>query len=166
MRILNKLNNLKWVTAVATLAGAMSAAALARAADTIAIDGSSTVYPVTEAVAEEFQKSKKGQVRITVGISGTGGGFKKFVRGEIDISDASRPILAKEMEEAKKNGIEYIELPVAFDALTVMVNPQNSWVDQLTVEELKRIWEPAAQGKITNWNQVRASFPDRPLKLY
>ena len=151
--------------AVATTAF-VAAAPSARAQETIKIDGSSTVYPVTEAVAEEFQKEKKGKVRVTVGISGTGGGFKKFVRGEIDISDASRPILAAEMTEAKKNGVEYIELPVAFDALTVMVNPQNSWVDQLTVEELKRIWEPAAQGKITNWNQVRASFPDRPLKLY
>jgi phosphate transport system substrate-binding protein len=154
------------------LAGAVATTALvvaapsATAQETIKIDGSSTVYPVTEAVAEEFQKEKKGKVRVTVGISGTGGGFKKFVRGEIDIADASRPILAAEMAEAKKNGVEYIELPVAFDALTVMVNPQNSWVDHLTVEELKRVWEPAAQGRITSWNQVRASFPDRPLKLY
>jgi phosphate transport system substrate-binding protein len=131
----------------------------------IKIDGSSTVYPVTEAVAEEFQKEAPG-VKVTVGISGTGGGFKKFVRGDTDISDASRPILAKEIEEARNNGIHYIELPVAFDALTVMVNPANNWVDHLTVEELKRIWEPAAQGTVTNWSQVRAGFPDAPLKLF
>lgn len=140
--------------------------ARAQAQQTIRIDGSSTVYPVTEAVAEEFQKETKGTVKVTVGISGTGGGFKKFVRGESDISDASRPILAQEMLEAKQNGIEYIELPVAFDALTVMVHPKNNWVDYLTVDELKRIWEPAAQGKITNWKQVRNTFPDRPLTLY
>ncbi len=132
----------------------------------IKIDGSSTVYPVTEAVAEEFNKATKGKVKVTVGISGTGGGFKKFVRGETDISNASRPILAKEMEEAKKNGITYIELPVAFDALTVMVHPSNTWAETLTVAELKKIWEPEAQGKITNWNQVRPGFPDAPLKLF
>ncbi|HET6757629.1 MAG TPA: substrate-binding domain-containing protein, partial [Burkholderiales bacterium] len=98
-------------------------------ADLVKIDGSSTVYPVTEAVAEEFQKAKKGKVNVTVGISGTGGGFKKFCRGEIDISDASRPILKKEMEDCKANGIQYIELPVAYDALTVVVHPQNNWAD-------------------------------------
>lgn len=133
---------------------------------TIKIDGSSTVYPVTEAVAEEFQKATKGKTNVTVGISGTGGGFKKFTRGETDISDASRPILAKEMEVAKKNGVSYIELPVAFDALTVMVHPSNTWVDKLTVAELKKVWEPEAQGKITNWQQVRNGFPDAPLKLF
>jgi phosphate transport system substrate-binding protein len=132
----------------------------------VQIDGSSTVYPITEAVAEEFQIAQKGAIKVTVGISGTGGGFKKFVRGESDISDASRPILESEMKEAKTNGIEYIELPVAFDALTVMVNPKNTWVSYLTVDELKRIWEPQAQGKITNWNQVRPGFPDAPLKLF
>ncbi|MCS7034911.1 MAG: PstS family phosphate ABC transporter substrate-binding protein, partial [Phycisphaerae bacterium] len=130
------------------------------------IDGSSTVYPITEAVAEEFQKEKKGTVKVTVGISGTGGGFKKFVRGETDISNASRPILQKEIDEAKANGIEYIELPVAFDALTVMVNPSNDWVRQFTVAELKTIWSPESEGKITRWNQVNPSWPDLPLKLY
>lgn len=132
---------------------------------TIKIDGSSTVFPVTEAVAEEFQNANAA-VKVTVGISGTGGGFKKFVRGEIDVSNASRPILAKEMEEAKKNGIEYIELPVAFDALTVMINPGNTWVKEITVADLKKIWEPDAQGKITKWNQVRPEWPDADLKLY
>jgi len=132
----------------------------------VTIDGSSTVYPVTEAVAEEFQKATRGRVRVTVGISGTGGGFKKFCRGETDISGASRPILAEEMEAARASGIEYIELPVCFDALTVIVNPQNDWVDSITVEELKQIWEPAAQGEITRWNQIRPEWPDEPLALF
>ncbi len=132
----------------------------------IKIDGSSTVYPVTEAVGEEFQKFKKGAIKVTVGISGTGGGFKKFCRGETDISNASRPILKSEMELCQQNGIEYIELPVAYDGLAVMVNPKNNWVDKMTVEELKKIWEPAAQGKITRWNQIRPEWPDAPLKLF
>jgi phosphate transport system substrate-binding protein len=135
-------------------------------AQLVQIDGSSTVFPVTEAVAEEFQKAKKGAVKVTVGIAGTGGGFKKFCRGETDISDASRPILKQEMEACKKSGIEYIELPVAFDALTVMVNPKNEWAGTMTVAELKKIWEPAAQAKITNWNQVRSNWPNAPLKLF
>jgi phosphate transport system substrate-binding protein len=135
-------------------------------AQIIQIDGSSTVFPVTEAVAEEFQKAKKGKVKVTVGISGTGGGFKKFCRAETDISDASRPILKQEMESCKNAGVEYIELPVAFDALTVMVNPKNEWASSMTVAELKKVWEPAAQGKITNWNQVRSNWPDAPLKLF
>lgn len=132
----------------------------------IKIDGSSTVFPVTEAVAEEFQRDKQGKVQVTVGISGTGGGFKKFVRGEIDITDASRPILKEEMEQAKANGIEYIELPIAFDALTVVVNKQNDWVDRITIAELKKIWEPDAQGKITHWNQVRPEWPNEKLALF
>jgi phosphate transport system substrate-binding protein len=132
----------------------------------IQIDGSSTVFPITEAVAEEFQKTKKGAVKVTVGISGTGGGFKKFCRGETDISDASRPILKKEMEDCKKAGVDYYELPVAYDAITVMVNPKNDWIKSMTVAELKTIWAPEAQGKITKWNQVNPKWPDTPLKLY
>jgi phosphate transport system substrate-binding protein len=132
----------------------------------IKIDGSSTVYPITEAVAEEFQKIKRGSVKVTVGISGTGGGFKKFCRAETDISDASRPIVKKEMDSCKEAGIQYIELPVAYDGLAVMVNPKNNWVRSMTVAELKKIWEPAAEGKITKWNQVNPSWPDTPLKLY
>ncbi|MBI5901757.1 MAG: PstS family phosphate ABC transporter substrate-binding protein [Rhodocyclales bacterium] len=132
----------------------------------VKIDGSSTVYPITEAVAEEFQKTKKNAVKVTVGISGTGGGFKKFCRGETDISDASRPILKKEMDDCAKAGIKYVELPVAFDALTVVVHPKNSFISQLTVAELKKMWEPAAQGKITKWNQVNPAWPDAPLKLF
>lgn len=132
----------------------------------IAIDGSSTVYPVTEAVAEEFQIESGGKTRVTVGISGTGGGFKKFVRGEIDISAASRPILQEEMEQAKAAGIEFIELPVCFDALTVVVHPKNDWVDAITVEELKKIWAPEAQEKITRWRQVRPDWPDEKIELF
>lgn len=132
----------------------------------IKIDGSSTVFPLTEAVAEEFQKAKQGKVKVTVGISGTGGGFKKFVRGELDIADASRPILKEEMEQAKANGIEYIELPVCFDALTIVVNPQNDWVSSVTVEDLKKMWEPEAQGKITHWNQVRPEWPNEKIALF
>ena len=101
-----------------------------------------------------------------MGIAGTGGGFKKFCRGETDISDASRPILKQEMESCKAAGIEYIEIPIAFDALTVIVNPKNTWSPSMTVAELKKIWEPAAQGKITNWNQVREQWPNAPLKLF
>lgn len=133
----------------------------------VKVDGSSTVYPVTEAVAEEFQKAEKNAIRVTVGISGTGGGFKKFCRGEIDISDASRPILKSEMEDCAKQGITYYELPIAFDALTVVVNPQNKFLDKgITVEQLKKMWEPGAQGKITHWNQVDPSWPNAPLKLF
>src|SRR5437773_5308855 len=132
----------------------------------VKVDGSSTVFPITEAVAEEFQKAKKQQVKVTVGISGTGGGFKKFCRGETDISDASRPILDKEMADCKAAGIEYFELPVAFDALTVVINPKNGFIKQLTVAEMKKIWEPAAQGKLTRWNQVNAAWPDQPMKLF
>jgi len=131
----------------------------------ILIDGSSTVYPITEAMAEEFQKAHP-KARVTVGISGTGGGFKKFCAGETDISDASRPIKPSEAELCRQNGVEYIELPVAYDGIAVMVNPQNNWVDSLTVEELKKMWEPAAQGKITRWNQIRPEWPDKELHLF
>ncbi len=105
-------------------------------------------------------------MKVTVGISGTGGGFKKFVRGEIDVADASRPILAEEMAQAKTNGIEFIELPIAFDAIAVVVNPQNDWVTSMTVAELKKIWEPAAQGKITHWNHIRPEWPNEKIALF
>lgn len=158
----------KQTAAVAGLAlvGLVALAPLLAAAQIVKIDGSSTVYPITEAVAEEFQKAKKNVVKVTVGISGTGGGFKKFCRGEIDISDASRPILKKEMDDCRAAGIQYLEMPVAFDALTVVINPKNAFIKQLTVAELKKMWEPAAQGKITRWNQVNPAWPDAPLKLF
>ncbi len=134
---------------------------------TIAIDGSSTVFPVAEAFAEEFQKLTKGQIRVTVGISGTGGGFKKFCRGETDISNGSRPILKAEIEDCKKNGIEFIELPIAFDALTVAVSPKNNFIGNcITVAQLKKIWEPAAQGKIINWSDVDPKWPNTKISLF
>lgn len=136
----------------------------------IKADGSSTVYLIAEAFAEEFQISEKGKTNMTVGISGTGGGFKKFCNGDAkvrtDIQNASRPIQEKEMAECKKNNISYFELPVAFDAIVVVVNSKNDWVSEITVEELKKIWEPAAQGKIKKWNQVNAAWPDKEIKLY
>jgi phosphate transport system substrate-binding protein len=134
------------------------------AAGVIEIDGSSTVYPITEAVAEEFQ-AQIGSAKVTVGISGTGGGFKRFCRGETDISDASRPILKEEMVLCAQAGVRYFEIPIAYDALTVVVNKSNTFVDQLTVAELKTMWQPSAQGSVTNWSQVRAGFPNQPLKL-
>ncbi|TAN71300.1 MAG: PstS family phosphate ABC transporter substrate-binding protein [Gallionella sp.] len=158
-----KSNSFK-LLAAATLFAASIQTALA--AKLVTIDGSSTVFPVTEAVAEDFQKAQKGAINVTVGISGTGGGFKKFCRGEIDISDASRPILKKEMELCAQNGIKYIELPVAFDALTVVIHPKNTWAKNMTVAELKKMWEPAAQGTITKWNQINPAWPDAPLKLF
>jgi phosphate transport system substrate-binding protein len=138
---------------------------LAKLKGDIVIDGSSTVYPVTAAAAEEFRMYAKN-VRVSVGISGTGGGFKKFCAGETAIQDASRPIDPAEVKTCADNKIEYIELPVAYDGLAVVVNPKNTWAQCMTVAELKKIWEPEAQGKITNWKQVRDSFPDKPLKLF
>lgn len=131
---------------------------------TIDIDGSSTVYPITEAIAEKF-RAEVPRVRVTIGISGTGGGFKKFSRGEITISNASRSIKDSEAEVCKANGIEYVELEVAYDGLAVVANPENNWCDQLSVEELKKIWEPEAQKIIVNWKQVRDGFPDAQLTL-
>ena len=145
---------------------AVAAPQFALAQSVIKIDGSSTVFPIAEAVAEEFQISKKGKVRVTVGIAGTGGGFKRFCRGETDISNASRPILKEEMELCKTAGIKYMELPVAFDALTVVVNPQNTWVKSLTAADLKKMWEPGAQSRVTKWNQIRAEWPAQPLMLF
>jgi len=130
----------------------------------INIDGSSTVYPITKEVADEFQKIRKTKVNIN--ISGTGGGFAKFCRGETQIQNASRPILKKEMDQCKEAGVQYIELPIAYDALTVVVNKNNDFVKSLTVEELRKIWRPAAQGKIKTWRQVNAAWPNIPLTLY
>jgi phosphate transport system substrate-binding protein len=153
---------------MAATAAALATLPLITAAQSqvVKIDGSSTVFPVTEGVAEDFQKDKKGAIKVTVGISGTGGGFKKFCRGETDVQNASRPILKKEMEDCKAAGIEYFELPVAFDALTVVANPKNTFLKQISVAELKKMWEPAAQGKVTRWNQVNPAWPDAPIKLF
>ncbi|MGB5101753.1 MAG: PstS family phosphate ABC transporter substrate-binding protein [Steroidobacteraceae bacterium] len=152
----------------AVVAGVVSAMLpqAAHAQGMIKIDGSSTVFPVSEAYAEEFQIQKRGKVRVTVGVSGTGGGFKKFCRGETDMANASRPISKEEMENCRKAGIKYIEMPVAFDALTVVVNPKNTWVKTMTVADLKKMWEPSAQGRVTTWKQVRAEYPAEKLMLF
>jgi phosphate transport system substrate-binding protein len=146
--------------------GQQSGSAGGRNAPVIRIDGSSTVFPIAEAVAEEFQIGQRGAVRVTVGLSGTGGGFKKLCRGDVDISNASRPILSEEIEMCRAAGINFIELPVAFDAITVVVNPQNDWVKSLTVGDLKKMWEPAAQAQVLRWSQVRSEWPDVPLMLF
>lgn len=138
--------------------------AFAVQAQTVRVDGSSTVFPITEGIAEDYQKATR--TKVTVGVSGTGGGFKKFCRGEIDVQNASRPISESEMEACKKAGITYLELPVAFDALTVVIHPRNTWARNMSVQQLRQIWEPAAQGKITNWNQIDPKWPNAPLKLF
>jgi phosphate transport system substrate-binding protein len=131
----------------------------------IAIDGSSTVFPIGEAVAEEFQRANRG-ARVTVGTSGTGGGFEKFCRGETDMSNASRPIKATEAAKCQSAGIEFIELPVAYDGLSIVVHPKNTWAASMTVTELKRLWQPEAQGQIKKWSQIRAGWPDREIHLF
>lgn len=131
----------------------------------ISIDGSSTVYPITEAVAEEFRIDQPA-VKVSVALSGTGGGFKKFGRGEIDINDASRPIKPYEDSLAKSNNVSYVELIVAFDGMAVVVNPENNWCNDMTVSELKMLWEPEAQGKIKRWNQIRSEWPDEEIHLF
>ena len=147
------------------LGAGFAASGMAADSSLITADGSSTVYPITEAVAEEFQKANPG-VKATIGISGTGGGFKKFCAGETDISDASRPIKPTEVEACTQGKIEYIELPIAYDGLAIIVNPKNNWADCVTVAELKKMWEPEAQGKTTKWSQVRDGWPDNDLHLF
>jgi phosphate transport system substrate-binding protein len=132
----------------------------------IKIDGSSTVYPITQAIAQEFKTSNKETLDLSVNFSGTSGGFKRFCTGETDISNASRPILTKEMEACKQAGVAYIELPIAFDALTVVTNPKNDWLKSLTTADLKKIWEPAAEKKITRWNQINPNFPNSAIALF
>jgi phosphate transport system substrate-binding protein len=163
----NLLKKVAVLSAVPALVGAvalMPTLGLAQSAKLIKIDGSSTVFPITEGVAERFQKNNPS-VKVTVGVSGTGGGFKKFCAGETDISNASRSIKDSEKELCAKNGIKYIELPVAMDALTVVVN-EKSPIKNLTTAELKKIWEPAAQGKIKTWNQVNSKFPKTAMRLF
>ncbi len=138
---------------------------VSKASVVIKVDGSSTVYPITEAIAEEFQKTN-ANVKVTVGIAGTGGGFKKFCAGETDISDASRPIKAVEAEACTAKAIEYIELPIGYDGLAIVVNPENTWLKDITVSELKTLWEPEAQKKITKWNQVNPAWPNEEIHLF
>jgi phosphate transport system substrate-binding protein len=163
---MNRLPGKSVVPSITLLTALCFTPSLLAAPPVVKIDGSSTVFPITEAVAEEFQKARKGTVNVTVGISGTGGGFKKFCRGETDLANASRPISKKEMEECAKSGVRYYEMPIAYDALTVMVNPQNTFIKSMTVAELKKIWEPAAQGKINSWKDVNPAWPDQKIKLY
>jgi phosphate transport system substrate-binding protein len=146
-------------------AGGASPSPASNLTGAVLIDGSSTVFPISEAMAEEFQKANPN-VKVTVGSSGTGGGFKKFCAGETDITGASRPIKPSEVELCKKNKIDYVELPVAFDGLSVVVSPKNTFAKCLKVDELKKMWEPAAQGKVKTWKQIRPDFPDQPLGLY
>lgn len=154
-----------FVSAALLIAAAVGCRRQEQASSTVRIDGSSTVFPIAEAVAEEYRKSKPER-RVIVGVSGTGGGFKKFAAGETDLCTASRPIRPAEQEACTKNGIEYVELPVAYDGLAILVNPKNDWAQHVTVAELKRLWEPAAQGAITRWDQVRAEWPKREIHLY
>jgi phosphate transport system substrate-binding protein len=132
----------------------------------ITVDGSSTVFPIAEAVAEEFGKANPNTRTPTVGISGTGGGFQKFCRDEVNVTNASRPIRPAEIESCKTSGVEYIELPIAYDGLAIVVNPKNTWATTITVAELKTLWAPEAQGKVTRWNQIRASWPNRDIRLF
>jgi phosphate transport system substrate-binding protein len=132
--------------------------------EVIAVDGSSTVYPITEAVAEEFQKTGKG--RVTIGVSGTGGGFKKFCKGEIALTGASRPIKPTEVDACKSGGVEYIELPVAYDGIAIVVHPSNDWATTMTVEELSKLWAPAAQGNVMKWSDVREGWPSEEVHLF
>lgn len=134
------------------------------APSTIAIDGSSTVYPITEAVAEEFQVGRK--TRVTVGVSGTGGGMKKLCNGEVAIAGASRPIKPSEVEACAASGIGFIELPVAYDGMAIAVNPKNDWAQHITVAELKALWQPEAQANIKLWSQVRPGWPDEEIHLF
>ncbi len=151
---------------VLCILGLVLVSAVSLAAEKIVrIDGSSTVYPINEAMAEEFQIAQKGKIKVTVGVSGTGGGFKKFCRGELDITGASRPITESEMKTCAETKVKYYELPIAFDATVVVVHPSNP-MTEITVEELKKIWSPDSQGKITQWNQVNAKWPANDLKLF
>ena len=131
----------------------------------VTVDGSSTVFPISEAVAEEFQLANRG-ARVTVGVSGTGGGFQKFCRGEVDVANASREISPTEVEACKASGVTYLELPVAYDGLAVVVHPENTWATSMTVEELRRLWEPGAEGTITRWSQIRTGWPDQEIHLF
>jgi phosphate transport system substrate-binding protein len=133
-------------------------------AQTVKVDGSSTVYPITEGIAEDFQKATR--IKTTVGVSGTGGGFKKFCRGEIDIANASRSITQQEIDACKGKGINFYEFPIAFDAMTVVINPRNTFIKELTIDQLRRLWEPQAQGKITHWNQIDPKWPNQRISLF
>lgn len=149
----------------ATVAAGVAAPSALSQNSMIQIDGSSTVFPISEAMAEEFMAENRG-TQVTVGVSGTGGGFSKFCAGELDITGASRPIKSSEAEACAAAGIEYIEVPVATDALTVVINQDNTWAEEMTTEQLKMMWEPASEGTITRWNQIDPSWPNAPIDLF
>jgi phosphate transport system substrate-binding protein len=149
----------------ATVALGISAPSAFSQGSTIVVDGSSTVFPISEVMAEEFMADNRG-TQVTVGVSGTGGGFKKFCADELDITGASRPIKDSEIEACKAAGVEYMEVPIAFDALTVVIHPDNDWANEMTVEQLKKLWEPSAEGTITRWNQIDPSWPNQPISLF
>ncbi|MBC7755881.1 MAG: PstS family phosphate ABC transporter substrate-binding protein [Bdellovibrio sp.] len=151
----------KSLSIAAILASTFNIHAALAADKIIKIDGSSTVYPITEAMAEEFQKVQK--VKVTVGESGTGGGFKKFCRGETDIADASRPISTKEIDACKEAGIQYIELPIAYDGITVVVNGKNDWIKSISADDLKKIWNSSS---VKNWKDLNPAYPDQKIGLY
>lgn len=163
---MNRVRPIATSLGLAFMAAACSAPETVEQRAPIRIDGSSTVFPITQAIAEEYSTAAADSVEVEVSFSGTGGGFEKFCAGETDISNASRPIVEDEIAACDAAGIRYYELPVAFDALTVVVNPENTWAEDITIEELKALWEPAAQGKIAQWNQVRSSWPAQPIALY
>ena len=163
--VLDKLGFVRFVGAAVAVASTLGVATAATAQSAIEIDGSSTVFPITEAMAEEFRLAGN-DVDISIGVSGTGGGFKKFCAGETVISDASRPIKDSEKEICAANGINYVEIPVAYDAITVVVNPENTWVTDLTIEELGVIWSPDSEGSVTTWNQVNSAYPAESLNLF
>ncbi len=148
-----------------TSAGGDGATADGGVAGDILVDGSSTVFPISEAMAEEFMLANAGS-NVTVGASGSGGGFKKFCAGETDISNASRPIKQKEIDLCAENGVDFIEVPIAFDGLTVVVNSDNDWASCLSTDQLNAMWSPEAEGQISNWSQADSSFPDQELVLY
>ena len=160
-----KLGAKGFASAAVAVAATVGIASVATAQSAIEIDGSSTVFPITEAMAEEFRLAGNN-VDISVGVSGTGGGFKKFCAGETVISDASRPIKDSERELCAANGINFIEIPVAYDAITVVVNPDNTWANDLTLDELKNVWDPASEGSITNWEQINSQYPAQELNLF
>ncbi|WP_228021683.1 substrate-binding domain-containing protein [Vasconcelosia minhoensis] len=162
-----KMSRFKGLAVIAAAAGTVSLSAgqaLSQSNDLIEIDGSSTVFPITEAISEEFMA--QSDARVTVGVSGTGGGFERFCAGETDISNASRPIKETEVEACEAAGVDYVVIPVATDAITVVVSQDNEFLSELTVDQLQTLWEPAAEGTITRWNQLDPSFPNEEISLY
>ncbi|SDW34318.1 PstS family phosphate ABC transporter substrate-binding protein [Nitrosomonas communis] len=161
-----QVHNLKVLSVFILMSALIGSADIASAQPIVKIDGSSTVYPITKAIAKDFQVAKKDIVKVMVNISGSGGGFNKFCHGEIDIVNASRPILKNEMAECKNSRVKFVEIPIAFDAITVAVHPDNNWSTTMTIAQLRKIWEPIAQGRITKWNQINPAWPNEDFKLF